>query len=118
MPKKKYTHGRHTSAFILLFLSEQPAYGSILLNKMEQLITFETIDSAAIYRSLQNLEKDGLVETTWDTTDSGPAKKWYTITEKGYIKLAEFKEDIERRKQLLHYFLEKYEGILSKKGSK
>lgn len=69
------------------------------------------LDSAILYRSLQDLEKAGALESYWDTNEPGPAKKWYRITPKGLEKLAEFKEDIEERIKNLEYFLKTYDSF-------
>lgn len=106
--------GRHTPAFILLFLAEGPSYGLNLLNKMEELLLDNKIDSAAIYRSLKDLESKNLVISSWDTSDSGPAKKIYNITEDGLNELSLYKNDILQRIQNLSYFVNKYDDLDSK----
>lgn len=72
---------------------------------------FNLIDTPALYRALNDLEKEGAVEAYWDTSEPGPAKKWYKITQKGIEKLGELKQDIERRKRDLDFFLETYEKL-------
>lgn len=109
MSRSKY--GRHTPAFILLFLAKEPAYGSLLLNKMEEELPFNLIDGPSLYRSLQDLEKEGAVESYWDTSEPGPAKKWYRISPKGMEKLEEFRQDIEMRKKNLEYFLNAFRKL-------
>lgn len=113
MPKK-CKHGRHTPAFILLFLAEDPSYGLDLLKKMDLLLPCNKIDSAAIYRSLKDLEKEELVVSEWDTSNSGPAKKYYKITEEGLKELSKFKQDIEVKLQNLNFFLYKYKDLRTK----
>ena len=103
--------GRHAPAFILLFLAGEKHYGATLLNKMNEQMPHNRLDSAAIYRTLQELEKIGAVESYWDTSEPGPAKKWYQITEIGYQKLAQYKEDIEKRKENLDFFLNTYQKL-------
>ena len=112
--KKRQTY-RHAPAFILLSLARENSYGSALLNKMKEEIPRCFADSAVIYRSLQRLEEDGSVKSYWETDISGPARKWYEITAKGFENLAEFKEEIEIRKKNLEFFLESYKK-LSKNG--
>jgi len=103
--------GRHVAAFILLFLAEKPSYGFELLKDFETNLPINIIDSAAIYRALKKLEENGFVESKWDTSESGAAKKYYSITENGYKELEEFKEDIELRYKNLGFFLDKYEVL-------
>jgi DNA-binding PadR family transcriptional regulator len=109
MSRSKY--GRHTPAFILLFLAKEPAYGSLLLTKMEEELPFNLIDGPSLYRSLHDLEKEQAVESYWDTSDPGPAKKWYRITPTGREKLEEFRQDIEMRKKNLEYFLNTFRKL-------
>lgn len=110
--KKGQTY-RHTPAFILLFLARENLYGGALLSKMESQLPSYTPDSAAVYRALQDLEEEEAeaVKSYWETDISGPARKWYEITEKGFEKLAEFKEDMLVRKRNLEFFLQSYEEI-------
>ena len=68
-------------------------------------------DTAVIYRTLQQLEQDGEVAFTWDTSKSGPARKVYRLTELGWKKLDYWREDIEMRIANLHYFLDTYQSI-------
>jgi len=67
---------------------------------------------------LRELEKIGAVESFWDTSEPGPARKWYKLTDIGLKKLAQFKEDIEMRKKNLEFFLTTYETIAGEKEDK
>jgi len=108
---KRLNYGRHLPAFILLFLAKAPAHGSLLLNLMEQYLPFNNADSPAIYRALSELEKLEAVESYWDTSGPGAAKKCYTITNKGLEQLKEFKVHIEQRKRNLDFFLSECENL-------
>ena len=108
---QKLNYGRHLPAFILLFLAKTPAYGSMLLNMMNQDLPFNNADSPAIYRSLNELEKSEAVESYWDTSAPGAPKKCYTITNKGLEQLKEFKVHIEERKRNLDFFLSECENL-------
>lgn len=105
---------RHTPAFILLFLAQGDLYGAALLNTLHEKLPCYQTDSAIIYRSLQELEEAGAVNSYWETDTGGPARKWYTITPIGKEKLKEFREDIARRKKNLDYFLDSYDGLFQK----
>ena len=108
---KKGQSYRHVPAFILLFLARENLYGAALLNTMQRELPFSLVDSAVIYRTLQDLEESQAVKSYWETDTPGPARKWYEITPKGLEKLAEFKEDIEMRKKNFEFFLENYEKV-------
>ncbi len=100
--------GRHTSEFLLLFLTEGDNYGGKLLQKCEEELPVNPIDSAIIYRTLKNLEKEGAVESYLDTSDQDKPIKMYRITTVGKRKLEDFQIDIEEKLKNLSFFLNKY----------
>lgn len=106
--------GRHCPAFVLLFLAHKKSYGFELLKNFETQLPNNFIDSAAIYRALKALEQNGFVTSQWDTSDSGAAKKYYSITEDGYKELANWKEDIALRHKNLEFFLDTYKSLDNK----
>jgi PadR family transcriptional regulator PadR len=108
---QKLNYGRHLPAFILLFLAKAPAYGSQLLNMMDQQLPFNNADGPAIYRALNELEKLEAAQSYWDTSAPGAPKKCYTITNKGLEQLKQFKVHIEERKKNLDFFLSECESL-------
>lgn len=104
----KFKHGRHTAAFILLFLTEGNSYGGKLLQKCEEELPINSIDSAIIYRTLKKLEEEGAVESYLDTSNQDKPIKMYKITAAGKIKLENFHIDIDTRIKNLLFFLSKY----------
>lgn len=108
MPPK---HGRHTPAFILLFLAEAPSYGAELLSKMEAELPHCFSDSAIVYRSLKEIVKNGWVETSWKLTDNGQQRKWYAITAAGEQALRDQADDIRLRMANFEFFLAHYQAI-------
>jgi len=41
---------------------------------------FEAMNLSTLYRTLRQIEKDGLCESKWETSKAGPARRMYTIT--------------------------------------
>ena len=105
-------HGRHTPAFLLLFLADGSSYGATLLKRLETEPPWCYSDSAIVYRSLQEMEKNGLVETCWETPETGQPRKWYKITPKGMSALEDYAQDIRRRHANLDYFLSQYKLLV------
>ncbi len=112
MTTKKRYQSRHLPAFILLALAEKPVHGSAIHSVLIERMGLAKPDSGAIYRTLQQLEQEGEVVFTWDTSGSGPAKKVYQLTPAGWEKLEEWRREIESRLANLQNFLEIY-GSLS-----
>lgn len=108
MPK---SHGRHTPAFLLLLLAEGPSYGALLLSRMKSELPFCLSDSAIVYRSLVQMEKEGLIDGRWVPEGGGKPRKWYSISAKGVKALGEYAEDIGQRMANLQFFLERYRSI-------
>ena len=103
---KRYS--RHTPAFLLLNLSDGPAYGNMLVKKMEEELPFCFSDSAIIYRSLKDMENNELVKTSWEIKETGNPVKWYSITPKGLKMLDILSDDIQKCHANLEFFLSKY----------
>ena len=51
-------------------------------------IGFSSVDQGNVYRTLRKLEKENLISSTWDTSEGGPAKRIYSLTEYGEKYLA------------------------------
>ncbi len=100
--------GRHTGAFLLLFLTDGDNYGGQLLQKCEEELPINPIDSAILYRTLKKLEQEGAIESYLDTTGQDKPIRMYQITEVGKRKLEDFQIDIEEKIRNLSYFQEKY----------
>ncbi|PGL69444.1 helix-turn-helix transcriptional regulator [Bacillus sp. AFS055030] len=100
--------GRHTGAFLLLFLTEGDSYGGKLLQKCEEELPINPIDSSILYRTLKQLETEGAVESYLCTSEQDKPIKMYKITEYGKEKLEEFQINIEEKLKNLSFFLSRY----------
>lgn len=116
MPPKRKQQYRHLPAFILLALAEGPIHGGAIHTILTKKMPLFKTDTGAVYRALQQLELEGEVESNWDTSVAGPAKKIYTLTSDGWEKLEGWKEDIELRLENLTYFLTVYESLKNNRG--
>jgi len=56
----------------------------------EHALTDSVIEPGALYRNLRRLEENGCVESNWDTTGAGPARRFYKLTLKGEEHLKEW----------------------------
>ncbi|MGO9546744.1 MAG: PadR family transcriptional regulator [Rhodomicrobium sp.] len=99
---------RHLPAFVLLMLAEAPRHGGALHSALNGRLPALKADSAAVYRTLQQLEKAGEVSSQWDTSGTGPAIRVYELTAAGWKKLEFWLEDIKGRLESLQYFVTEY----------
>jgi len=115
-PSGKMT--RFVEPCLLFFLSQQASYGYELMAKLDG-FGFPKVnpDPAMVYRTLRYLEKEGFVLSKWDTKGTGPAKRIYELTQKGFGLLHLWAESIATRKQVLEKFLTLY-GKRFEKGKR
>ena len=115
--------GGKTERFIqpclLLVLRTKSSYGYELL---EKILTFGFLDGPAdpgmVYRHLRKLEEDGFVSSTWDTSGTGPARRYYSLTTEGEELLRNWIPFMERNLKSLQNFLQLFQEATSKKGRK
>ena len=97
MTALKRRQSRHLPAFVLLLLAETPMHGGALQTALNARLPALKADLAAVYRTLQQLEKDGEVLSEWNVAGAGPAIRVYRLTPAGWQKLEFWREDIQRR---------------------
>lgn len=84
---KPRLHGEMLSTSLLAFLKGWNAYGYELTQKLAAAGLPES-DSGTVYRTLRQLEKSGFVSSFWDTSESGPARRMYSLTKAGELFLS------------------------------
>jgi len=70
---------------ILAVLADGPVHGYALAERIGALPAFagERPDVSGVYRCLKAMQRKGLVHSSWNLSQSGPAKKNYQITAAG-----------------------------------
>jgi DNA-binding PadR family transcriptional regulator len=88
--------GRMLRPAILGMLAGAPVHGYVLLQRLEQLSLYEDgpPDAGGVYRMLKSMQDEGLVDSSWETGESGPAKKRYKLTPTGRACLAEWRDTL------------------------
>jgi DNA-binding PadR family transcriptional regulator len=79
-----------STPLILAILAEGDSYGYAILKRVRELSggALEWTDGM-LYPVLHRLERSDLIESRWESADSGRRRKYYRITEAGREKLAE-----------------------------
>ena len=67
---------------LLMSLRQWNSYGYELMEKMA-VFWDEAINPGTVYRMLRQMEKNGVIESTWETSENGPARRMYSITGAG-----------------------------------
>lgn len=102
---------------ILLMLREWNSYGYELMEKMAK-FGLSAMNPGTVYRTLRQMEKDGIVSSQWDTSADGPARRIYCITEAGENYLKFWAESLEQYQQMMNTFFRLYTNLPSKTDKK
>ncbi len=103
---------RFLRAFLLLFLSMGEAHGYELIEKLKDMgVKYETYEVGYVYKTLRNMERDGILESRWNVKEKGAAKRIYRITEKGKQNLASWAAVLENIRDSIGNFLEVYKAV-------
>jgi hypothetical protein len=70
----------------------------------------EAMNPGTLYRTLRQMEKDGVVESSWETSRGGPARRMYTITDAGRSYLDFWARSLEQYQQTMDTFFRMYTG--------
>jgi PadR family transcriptional regulator len=95
--------------YLLLALSAYRAHGYLLQQYLRGL-GFFGVDTTTIYRNLRQLEKQGLVTSSWDTGEEGPARRVYSLTEAGEAFLQSWAGALDQYRTFLDQFFSMYRG--------
>lgn len=96
---------------LLLLIAERPSHGYDLLERLGALGLGAT-DPGGLYRALRAMEREGLVDSEWQTSDVGPARRTYTLTHEGLEWLHAWAGALRESRRLIGTFLDRYdEGI-------
>lgn len=102
---KPRLHGEMLSTSLLAFLKGWNAYGYQLAQKLSQAGLPES-DSGTVYRTLRQLEKTGMVSSFWDTSESGPARRMYSLTKAGELFLSGWIDVLQNYQKILQSTLQ------------
>ena len=92
---------------LLLLLREGEGHGYELAESLCA-FGFDHSDPGALYRALRRLESEGLVESGWERSQSGPPKRVYSLTERGIEALDQRATDLAEGERRIDAFLDRY----------
>jgi PadR family transcriptional regulator, regulatory protein PadR len=94
---------------ILVLLREWNSYGYEMMERMAE-FGFEAVNPGTWYRILKHMEKNGAVKSAWDTSEGGPARRVYSITDVGEAYLDFWAKSLEQYQRDVDAFLGLYTG--------
>ena len=93
--------------WVLLVIKQWKLHGYLILQQLNNM-GFADVDHATLYRELRRLERDGFVDSEWETTGSGPARRVYTITDAGEEMLQGWTEVVSGYQRMINGFFDLY----------
>lgn len=95
---------------ILVTLRQWNSYGYKLMEQAAAL-GFGALNPGTLYRTLRHMEKDGLCESRWETSNGGgPARRVYSITDAGDAYLDFWARSLEQYQRNVDAFFRLYTG--------
>lgn len=98
--------------YLLLILRSWQMHGYDLIARLAD-FGITTVDQGTIYKTLRQLEKEGNVESTWETSESGPSRRVYSITNAGRTLLDSWFDTMGFYQGLVNNFIDLYQSSLS-----
>lgn len=99
-------------ALLYLLVNRGGAHGYDLIDQVNRLAICDTeVDAGAVYRALRDMEDNGLVRSTWDTTRRGPAKRDYEVTQTGIAHLKAWADILRRRGEMMVAFADDCDNL-------
>lgn len=105
----------HFKASVLLVLREAPAHGYDLPALLDPL-GLGHADRGFVYRALRAMEAEGLVESGWDPSPTGPARRTYRVTAAGREWAAGATATLREADRHMARWLARYRGAVRSGG--
>ncbi len=97
---------------LLLLLAEQPGHGYDLIDRLRSL-GFDSDGAGPLYQLLRRLDGAGLVESAWDASAAGPARRTYRLASLGWSTLRGSAEALEHLSDFLGDYRSRYQRALA-----
>lgn len=99
---------------LLLLLAEGPSHGYDLLERTAAL-GLERADPGGLYRTLRAMEQEDLVQSWWEASSSGPARRTYALTDEGLDWLHASAGALRETARHLAAYLDRYELLVAQR---
>ena len=109
-PREEVQFGRGAQSYVLLILAHGRSYGYQIRQRLEDDFGYEkaAADPGALYRLLREMAAARFIESTWDIAETGPARRYYQLTDAGRDQLRLSAERLERQARRIGRFFEVY----------
>lgn len=105
-------------SLLYLLAKGQAKHGYEMVAEANRLgLTDSEIDAAAVYRTLREMERAGLVRSSWQTGPIGPARRSYELTPEGRERLQDWTAVIGRLARHMAEFAAEAESFTAEAGA-
>jgi PadR family transcriptional regulator, regulatory protein PadR len=91
---------------VLSLLADDERYGFDLVRELAEVDGMVTSEGT-IYPLLSRLRRDGLVESSWQESPTGPPRRYYRLTDAGRGSLEGFLREWARFRDAVDHFVER-----------
>lgn len=100
-------------ASLFLLVAEESAHGYDLLERLREM-GLKTADPGGLYRALRAMEQEGLMRSVWQTSELGPARRTYELTDEGRDWLHAWAGTLRESSRIIGGYLERYDALTKK----
>ncbi|EHL05865.1 transcriptional regulator, PadR family [Desulfitobacterium hafniense DP7] len=101
---------------ILEIIRKKETYAYEISEQLEK-YGFGAISEGTIYPIILRLQKGEMIEATLRDSNSGPPRKYYHLTEKGIVALAQFKENWQELEYAINQLFMEVEEVEEGEGT-
>jgi DNA-binding PadR family transcriptional regulator len=96
----------HLEPCLLLLIKERPSHGYDLVARIKSLGIDQP--SPVIYRALRSLEEKHAIQSGWEFSNIGPARRVYKLTTQGDAVLKAWVAVLEETARSINHYLDRY----------
>ncbi|MFN2388169.1 MAG: helix-turn-helix transcriptional regulator [Actinomycetota bacterium] len=100
-------------ACLFLLVAEEASHGYDLLERLRE-FGLKGADPGGLYRALRAMEQEGLMRSVWETSEIGPARRKYELTDEGLDWLHAWAGTLRETSRTVQGYLTRYDAIVKK----
>ena len=100
-------------AALLLLIAERSSHGYDLLERL-QALGLRNADPGGLYRALRAMEQENLMRSVWQTSQIGPARRTYELTDEGRDWLHAWAGTLRETSRVVGDYLSRYDALVER----
>nr|MBA2600100.1 helix-turn-helix transcriptional regulator [Actinomycetota bacterium] len=104
-------------AALLLLIAERSSHGYDLLERL-QALGLKNADPGGLYRALRAMEQENLMRSVWQTSEIGPARRTYELTDEGRDWLHAWAGTLRETSRVVEDYLGRYDALVGRSNQR